>query len=267
MLMIRSVCILGSGNVATHLASAFYEAGLKIDCVYSKTLKHARELALKYNALYTCELKDACVHSTDLIVVSVKDDAIKDLVLELDNTETLIVHTAGSISIEELSKFKNNGVFYPLQTFSKSKTILLQEVPFLLEANSCENMVLLEELARKITKKVFKIDSESRLKVHLAAVFACNYTNYMWLAAHEILQETNLDFSVFSALLHETLEKAIAMKPYSAQTGPAKRGDLNVIHKHLAVLSNNPELQNLYSLISSSIFDYFNKEKGKNGEF
>jgi predicted short-subunit dehydrogenase-like oxidoreductase (DUF2520 family) len=145
------------------------------------------------------------------------------------------------------------GVFYPLQTFSRQKAVNVSEIPFFIEGSDDEVTTLLMSLAERLTDKVYKADSKQRATLHIAAVFACNFANHLWGISADILAQSGYSFDVFKPLLQETLRKAFEMGPTAAQTGPAKRGDMNVINGHLAKLDG--DRHELYELITKMILN------------
>lgn len=250
----NGIVILGAGNVATHLSSALYHSGYHIKCVYSKTIGAAKSLAQKFGAHYTNEINHIPVDA-DLYFIAVKDEIIPEIVKYLDLKDEIIVHTAGSVHIDIFKdKFQNYGVFYPLQTFSKNRELDFSNIPICVEANSKELENKLFDLAVSLSKSVQVINSEKRKKLHLAAVFACNFANYMYSAATNILEDTGLSFDLLKPLIKETANKAIDCEPKKAQTGPAIRNDQSVIQMHLEMLKEYPEFKDLYKLISEGIY-------------
>jgi len=252
--------LIGSGKVATHLAKAFIQAGHELKGVYSKTFQNAKELADQTGSR-AYEKIDDLSQEVDVWIVSVKDDAINEIADKLNVGNALVVHTAGSVNVNIFKRFNNYGVFYPLQTFSKTKTVDFSNIPLLLEANSSTNLELLMKLGTSISENCREVNSEQRKKVHIAAVFACNFTNYMFSLSEQVLKENNLDFDLLKPLISETIEKAMEIGPQNAQTGPAIRNDVNVIENHLHLLESNPKLKDLYSYLSSSIFEFFKKNE------
>lgn len=254
-----NISLIGSGNVATHISLALKSAGHEILSVYSRNLENAKELAVKVGATPTNRLGEIA-NKSEILIISIKDDAIENLVLELELENILVAHTAGSVPMNVLGRFQNHGVFYPLQTFTKDKNTDFNEVPMLLEANNEPNLSILKKLAESISRKVEQVDSVQRKKVHVAAVFASNFVNYMFSISNAILSKESLSFELFEPLLKETLNKAFQLGPEKAQTGPALRNDTEVIKSHLDLLADDPNKQNLYSLLSSSIFEYYKKK-------
>ncbi|NOQ25131.1 MAG: DUF2520 domain-containing protein [Bacteroidales bacterium] len=258
----NGIVVLGAGNVATHLSIALSKAGFFIKCIYSKTTESAKELALKVDSLYTNELSQI-PDKADLYIIAVKDEIIEEMIKHLDLKYGMIVHTAGSISIDIFeNQFKNYGVFYPLQTFSKSRKINFSNIPICIEASNKQLESKLLNLANCLTNSVSLINSEKRKMLHLSAVFACNFANHMYSAATEILDQSGVSFDLLKPLIIETVQKAIDSNPIKAQTGPAVRNDKNVIQKHLEMLKDNPEFEKIYRFVSESIF-ILNQKKGK----
>ena len=253
---IRTIVVIGSGNVATHLSLAFYNAGLKILQIYSRNLDHAKLLANKLNASYTSDLS-GLAENADLYLFAISDSAIQSVLDKKDWKGKLLVHTAGSISISIFKAFSENfGVIYPLQTFSKIRIIDISSIPFFIEANSSVTLDHLKKLVCKISKNASAISFEDRLILHLAAVFANNFSNHMFTIAADILEKHKLPIKYLHPLIQETSMKAIEVGPVSAQTGPAVRNNIEIIQKHITLLENEPELQNLYKFISENIIKY-----------
>lgn len=235
------IAIIGRGNVAGHLAEAL--AG-KADAVVVNP--HTLE-----------ELPD----DADIILISVNDDAIREVALKCvvtlgNHANTLIAHTSGSVGIEVLNGCSDKtGVFYPLQTFSRNVPLEYHEIPFFIEGSDTEASDRLADLARMISGHVYEADSDKRRRLHIAAVFACNFSNYLVSVADTLLQEQDMDYRVLLPLLKETVRKLEKVSPADAQTGPAARGDRKVITKHLQALSPHPDFRQIYSLLSESIIN------------
>lgn len=250
---IKNIVLIGAGNVATQLACAFDNAGFQISQVYSRTTESAEKLGGDLNTGFTTDL-NAIVSDADLYIVSVSDDAVKPLANNLFLGDKLVVHTSGSISIDEIKQMSDNyGVFYPLQTFSKTRKADFKSIPICIEANFGESEKLLIELGRSISNDVRRIKTEERKRIHLAAVFACNFPNFMYTIAEEILKKNKLDFELLKPLIEETAAKVQTIDPYDAQTGPAKRGDETIMNQHLELLKEYPGFKEIYKLMSSEI--------------
>lgn len=253
--MIKKITIIGSGNVATILSKVFVNKGFSINQVFSKSKINAEILIEKLAANQQIKITDNIAEiddTSDIYIVCVKDDAIATVVNQILFKDKLIVHTSGSVDITVFNGFNQFGVFYPLQTFSKDKDTDVANVPFCIEGNTNQTTQLLIDLASSISKKVYEINSEQRKTLHLAAVFACNFTNYMYSIAEEITTKNNINFEVLKPLIQETAKKIEFQSPKEAQTGPAKRKDQQTINKHLAMLENNPNKE-LYKLITDLI--------------
>lgn len=247
------ITILGSGNVATHLGEAFSKAGHRINQVYSRTEAHARALAGQLGAEAISDL-DRLDTRVPLFIIAVSDDAITSVVGRLpQGLQGMVVHTSGTTSIAALSGQHRYGVLYPLQTFSKAKEIDFRAVPLALEASDSEGMALLASLAKTLSDTVFPCDSTQRLSLHVAAVFACNFTNHLYAVAAAILARKGLPFDLIKPLVMETAEKVQALHPLEAQTGPAVRNDRDTMGKHLEFLRDDAEWKHLYEMLSVAI--------------
>ncbi len=250
-----SVVFIGAGNLATNLAKALYWKGFRIVQIYSRTEESAQSLAQIVEAEYTTDLA-AVTEDAQLYIVSLKDTALVELLPKLvaGKKNALWVHTAGSIPMTVWEGYAERfGVFYPMQTFSKQREVDFRGIPIFVESNSEEDTQFLKDIASALSEKVYEATSDQRKSLHLAAVFTCNFTNHMYALATELLKKYQLPFEVMLPLIDETARKVHELEPRAAQTGPAIRYDENVIDGHLQMLANEPEMQELYRLISQSI--------------
>lgn len=252
---IGSVTIIGTGNVAFHLGTALFAKGIRIAGVVGRIVSETEKMCEVWN---TQRVSDPSNIDTDLALVCVPDDAVKEVVERIPS-HVKIAYTSGSVLLGSLSGRSSIGVFYPLQTFSKNKEVDIFEVPFLIEADSEIFAQELFDLAWKISRKVTFADSDTRRIYHLAAVWINNFTNHMAYQAHEILEGHQLDFKLLLPLLNETVNKLNELDPYSAQTGPARRGDLQTIRKHEDLQEGIQK--ELYSLITRSILETYKDDK------
>lgn len=248
--MIERVNIIGAGNVATHLLSKLSHT-CKISSIFSRDFTKAAALAQKVKGVPIDNLKAIDLHA-DLTIIAVKDDAIVEVLSQLPKSLP-IVHTSGSRGVEVMQAFANYGILYPLQTFSKNRPLEIGEIPFFIEASSS---VFLEKIERfcktHLSENVSYSDSHKRSVIHLAAVFASNFTNHLLTEAQCILDTENIPLSVLEPLMLETIQKAFALGPKITQTGPAARSDQKVIDKQIATLKED-DLKSIYELISKRI--------------
>ncbi len=250
------ICIIGSGNVATHLARAWHAAGVEIRAVCSPTPGHAEALADGVGAKAFHSLESLPVAAA--YVLCVKDDALPAvaarLVAQLPAKGALVAHTAGSVGLGALpASGCGRAVIYPLQTFTKGRELDLSRVPFLVEGGTEDALRKAEWLAGRISRDVRPLDSEGRRKLHLAAVFANNFTNHCLALAERLAAEAGLDGSLLRPILRETLRKAETMPAREAQTGPAVRWDETVMRRQHDALAARPEAQAVYDAVSRSI--------------
>ena len=249
------IALIGAGNVATCLGPRLKEAGHEITAVYSRTVESARILADRLGATFTTDLK--AVSASDAAIVMLKDDALKELAPAIADSlkDSLLLHTAGSVPMDiwYTAGAMKYGVLYPMQTFSKTSVIDWSQVPLFIEGSSDQTLNSIKELALTVSPDVTVLSSEGRKKLHLAAVFTCNFSNHMYAIAEQLLADEGVPFRVMLPLVRETARKVETMSPKDAQTGPAIRGDRKVIDEHLALLKDNPEFAELYRLISTDI--------------
>jgi len=256
----NTIVLIGAGNVATQLGIALQEKGFPIVQVYSHTLDSAKKLGDKLSADYTADIKQLR-QNAEIYIFALKDSVLPEILEEMPPVDGLWVHTAGSVPLD-IFKGKNGnrcGILYPLQTFSKTRKASFDSIPFFIEANYPEDENLLEKVASTLSNKVIHLSSEKRKQLHLAAVFACNFTNHMYVSAAKILEKHDLNWEFLLPLIQETANKVNELHPKTAQTGPAIRYDQNVINKHLEMLKDEPDKQELYKLLSQSI----HKEQSK----
>jgi len=255
MAEIKNIVIIGAGNVGTGLACAFSDVGCNIVQVVGRREEAVATLAEMFNADHTLSFKDV-TKGQDLYLMALPDRAMSEILPQLGLTNELLVHTSGSVPMDILSSFSDNiGVFYPLQTFTRDRKIDLGEVPLLVEANRIDGEDVLLELGKKLSTHVEVADSAQRQLLHIAAVFASNFSNHMYDIARQLMLDNGFDFELLIPLIKETAAKAVEMEPDQAQTGPALRKDMQVIENHLELLKNMPEVQKLYQQISKNIID------------
>lgn len=250
---IRNAVIIGAGNVATHLVNALSHT-IKIKQIYSRDIKHAMFAAKGIVNCTAINNLDKIDPTADIYIISVKDDAISNIVETACRRcpDKLWVHTSGSIPISVFDGYANRyGVLYPLQTFSRDVYVNISEVPFFIEGNDLNTEQEISTFAKLLSPLIYIADSDCRRRIHAAAVFACNLTNHLWSISNDILTEGGLSFDILAPLLQATLTKAINVSPYNAQTGPARRGDIGTMQKHLQIL--NHENQEIYKMLSKSI--------------
>lgn len=250
----KDITLIGSGNVSYHLCKTLSDLGFQIK-IFARNKLSAQEFVAEFNVELIStieELKD------QLVLVCVSDASISSIISALDDSNR-IAYTSGNQDLNSLVKRKNLGVFYPLQTFSKEREVNLFDVPFLIEANNSYFTQELFDLAWQISKKVEFADSQKRKSIHIAAVFANNFTNHLLFQAKKLLEEKEIDWSLLHPLIQETILKAIELGPENSQTGPAKRNDLNTIENQLEQL--NPELKQIYLNLSNSILENYGHKK------
>lgn len=247
------VVLVGSGNVATHIALALQAAKIKVVQVWSRQISNAQLLANQINSTAIANLYEIDKEA-DFCIVSIKDDAIPSISEQLAGFKGIIVHTSGAVNITVFEEhFKKHGVLYPLQTFSLNKEVDFKKVPVCIEANSNEVLQAINDLAVQLSEKVLVVTSEKRSILHLTAVFACNFTNHLYALSSEVLAEHELDFDLIRPLILETAAKVQYALPKEVQTGPAIRNDEQTMRKHEELLLAQPQLLTIYQILSESI--------------
>lgn len=245
----KTVNIIGAGNVAYHLYKALKKADkYKLQNVAVRSLEKAKSFVDEYLLVDDVAL----LKKADITIISVTDSAIESISMLIPYTGSLVVHTSGTTAMNVIDNKHKKGVFYPLQTFSKSKEIDFKSIPLCLEAESDDDLKNLKDLANSLSSKVYEISSQQRKSLHVAAVFVSNFTNHMYAIGEDICTKNNVSFDVLKPLIKETANKIEYLNPKDAQTGPAIRHDDKTLNAHKEFLSNN--LQNeIYQLITKSI--------------
>lgn len=241
-----SVVILGSGNVAYHLAKAFLNTeNVIVKQIYARSIEQIQEF--QHATSITDDI--SLLVAADVYILAISDNSISEVSSHLQNK--FVVHTSGSVAMNSLQNSGRKGVFYPLQSFSKNKQVDFNTIPFCLETETHEDYQLLETLAKTIGTKIYPINSLQRSKLHVAAVFVNNFVNHMYTIGNDICNTYNVPFEVLLPLIEETASKISTISPKDAQTGPAKRNDTETISRHLETL--NESQKEVYKLITKSI--------------
>lgn len=230
-----NIVIIGKGNVATNLHYAFMKKGIACQMVSSREGLD--------------QLPQANVY-----IYAVRDEALAGVVAQVVGREkSLHLHTSGSMAMSVFGADKPHaGIFYPFQTFSKARLIEdFSTVPVFFEARGIDDISAVYSLALTITSHVYETSQHDRERLHVAGVYACNFTNLMYTMAAELLRNTHVPFSALLPLIDETAAKIHSLAPQDAQTGPARRNDENVMNHHISLL--NEEQRTVYQLLSEEI--------------
>ena len=240
--------IIGSGNVAWHMAKAFKEAGIDVIQLYGRNEQDLKKLSSEINVEYsTDQLKQA-----DFYLICTSDKAIAEVSKQIPYEQALVAHTSGSLSRDVLEGPYRKACFYPLQTFSKSRKLDYSKIPLFVDAGWESDNILLTVLANKISTNVMRINHEQRKQMHLSAVFACNFVNHLYAQAEIICKQNDIPFNYLLPLIEETADKIKTISPKDAQTGPAARNDQNVIRFQENLIDNDNQL-NIYKILTESI--------------
>ena len=252
------ISFIGAGRVAYHLAKALGSQH-QIVQICSRTFENAEWISLQVQAQAISNFENINA-DIDLMIIAVSDQSIKSVIEQISPflKDVCIVHTSGSTHLNALAKTHDKcGVFYPLQTFSLEREIDWENTPLFIEATKKKDLENLFDIANSLSNKVYSYNSEQRLSLHLAAVFACNFSNYCYDMAKQIVDAKHVDFSLLYPLIQETANKAVANNPKDMQTGPAMRGDENIIQMHTNMLMQDQraDLKSVYQLLSQQILE------------
>lgn len=246
------ITIIGYGNVAQHLIHAFQQSDdISIQQVFARNAEQNLHQNPELNFVSNWDQ----LIPADVFIIAVSDDSIAEVSAHLLLKNQLVVHTSGSVALEQISSQNRRGVFYPLQTFTKGKTVDFKAIPICIETEFSADLEILKKLAQAISGKMHIINSQQRRALHVAAVFVNNFTNHMYTLGSEICQENQVPFSILESLIAETASKITTLTPVEAQTGPAKRNDQQTISTHLDFLKGNEIRQNIYQILTQSIQD------------
>ena len=242
------IVLIGSGNVAFHLAKAFTEAQIPVSQIFGRNTTELQKISEQFSIPFSAKT----LAEADLYIISVSDSSIAEVSALIKNENALVAHTSGSVSREALSGNYRKSVFYPLQTFSKSKNLDYSKIPFFIDAENENDEEILKNLASKISKNVMIANDEKRKYIHLTAVFACNFVNHLYARAKEISDSQGIPFDYFLPLIDETTQKIHELEPKLAQTGPAIRNDEKVLKLHESLLTDEEKLK-IYKTLNESI--------------
>lgn len=249
---IKTVSFVGAGNVANHLAKAFFEKGIKICQILNRSLDSANELAEKVDADALTDFNN--LKEVDCVIVATPDDTIPGIFRKLSHFNSILAHTSGINGIEfENIELKRSAYIYPLQSFKHEYKLNLSAVPFFVAAQNDKDKQYLIELVEIISSNVHQVPLDVKQKLHLSAVMLNNFVNHLFGLTYHFLKKDNIDFEYLKPIIETTIHRAIKSDPLRIQTGPAIRNDESTINKHLQLLRDFPELQSLYRELSQSI--------------
>lgn len=258
MLQFGKIAIIGAGNVSYTLCKLLKNRGIEPFCVLVRNPEKAKKMHEDLGVEVVSDYEK--VLESDLTIISVKDDAISDVATHLVDYKGLVVHTSGTKSSELLNKSMRYGVFYPLQTISKEREFSFRDTPFLIYANSPDDVEFLSRFAKQFSNKVLFCDDEQRKVFHLVAVFVSNFTNVMLGIGDKLLKKNGTSLDVVRPLVMEMMHKSFEISPEQALTGPARRGDFATIGEHEKMLSDSPEELAIYKIMTDYIIENYQKK-------
>lgn len=237
-----NIVLVGYGNVGTHLKNALTEVGYDVLLAWNRS----------------CGISLKALPEADVYIIAVKDDALEDVAKQMSGNipdDAVVLHTAGTLPLSLITPyFRHSGVLYPMQTFSRNKAVEMKSVPFFVEGVDAEADAVARELAESLSDSVYELSSEQRRHLHLSAVWACNFVNHCYAQSASVLSEIGVPFSVMLPLIDETARKVHEMPPADAQTGPAARGDENVMQMQMQLIKDD-NVRELYRRMSNSIMN------------
>ncbi|MBE0648343.1 MAG: DUF2520 domain-containing protein [Bacteroidales bacterium] len=253
---IKNIVILGAGNVAAHLSQALAAKGFDITQIYSRTEEKGRRLAALLGTGYAGSVKDINPDA-DLYIMALSDTALSEIAMQFNVDQGIVVHTSGSVGMDVLKDCSNyTGVVYPLQTFREGNQIPFDAIPVCVEASDSDVEERLLDLAGRLSTNVRVLNSGQRKILHLTAVFASNFTNYLYTIAEDLLLQNDIPFDLLEPLIMRTAANASHSNLFSLQTGPAVRGDTAILESHMELLSGDKAYKEIYELISKQIIQH-----------
>lgn len=244
------ISVIGYGNVAQHLIHAFMQnPSIQIEQVF---VRQPEKISYLQPSIKVVSEWSQLIPS-DIFIIAVLDDAIAEVSANLPLKNQLVVHTSGSVDLEQISNHNRRGVFYPLQTFTRNKMVDFTTIPICIESEFSADLEILKNLAVAISGKIYIINSQQRKALHVAAVFVNNFVNHLYQIGSDICRENQIPFLILESLITETASKITNLSPKEAQTGPAKRNDERTIATHISFLEQNEMHQNIYKLLTQSI--------------
>lgn len=247
------IVIIGSGNVGYQLAWHLHNSGHQIVQVFSRHLPSAKWIGNLMDIPCTDSYREID-QEADIYLVTVKDDAIGEVASQLKLNDQVIAHTSGSVPGSVLKDVsKNFGIFYPLQTLSRNVSVDFSVIPICVDASNAHTLAILRDLASSLSSKIIEVNDEQRFAIHVAAVFANNFTNHLFSISQMILERSGLSFEIFKPLISETVRKIQNHDPLNVQTGPAVRRDHKTIENHLEYLKHDGRFAEIYKMLSDDI--------------
>lgn len=249
------ISIIGAGKVGLNMFETLRKKkDVKLVSLFNRSIE--KILHYRKKVFITNNINE--IKKSDIYIISTKDDSIKKISEKIIGRDGLIVHTSGSTEMKILSIHKNFGVFYPLQTLTEGKIADFKKIPICVEANNEINYKILKKLTKITGSKYYQVDSKQRIALHVSAVFACNFTNYLFSKAYDICRSNKIPFDILFPLIRETLGKIEENNPSEIQTGPAIRKDLSTIKKHLNFI-NSKNSKKIYSILTQEIIKNYGK--------
>jgi predicted short-subunit dehydrogenase-like oxidoreductase (DUF2520 family) len=248
-----TIALIGYGNLGQHLHAALE---VLVDYKVTQICSPSQALETRNGVIYRASTNQ--LTPVDIYLIAVKDDVIESVSLQLP-PDAFLVHTSGAQPLSIIAKQSRRGVLYPLQSFSRDTPVAFKQIPLFIEASNQQDLDVLMNLAKKLSDRVMPLDSKGRFQLQLGGVLVNNFVNHLYCQAADLLAQHQLPFDLLHPLIMETAQKVLRIDPKQAQTGPAKRKDLNTIEAHLAVLTDENQ-QEIYKLLSRSIGAYDDKK-------
>lgn len=247
------IAILGAGNVGYHFAWHLHNAGHRIVQIFSRHLPSAKFIGNLMDIPCTTTVSEI-TGEAEIYLICVNDDSIGEVSAQLQLGDKIVAHTSGAVPMKILQGVSSNyGIFYPLLTLLRNISVDFSVMPICLNGANDHTTNILTDLAGTLTKNIVVVDDEKRLAIHIAAVFANNFTNYLYSVSQIILEKAGLSFEILKPLINETVRKIQNHDPLNVQTGPAIRNDDHTIERHLEYLNQDGKFSEVYKILTANI--------------
>ena len=247
------IVIIGSGNIATFYGVRFKENGHQIVQVLSPNLEHAQTLA----AQLQCEAIQDYNHlnkEAEVYILGVRDNILYELGTTLKLPGKYIIYGAGAVPLSVLESISEHIIcLWCMFSVQKNKLPTQRQFPVIYNALSENDQTLALQWASMLSDAPYLLSDHQKARTHLTAVFVNNFTNHLYAIAHQLMAESNIDFSLLMPMIQDTAQKIQYELPEKLQTGPAVRNDTHTLNEQMNQLEEHPYFQMVYKALSDSI--------------
>ena len=255
--------LVGTGNMAWFLSKNLQATGSRCMGVFGRNKTEATTLAAALNAPILHQLFHIREGMANCCIIAVADSAVAEVAAKIPLTETVMIHTSGSLALDVIPSY-NSAALWCIYSIVKNNFPLHRNIPVICEAGTTKAFETVKNIAATFTDIIQQASWHQRQYLHLAAVMSNNFINHLLAVSSEICIENNIPFELLNPIIEQTFQRIQNTNPKETQTGPAKRGDKNTLQRHLLLLQQHPEWQQLYKSISDSIENMYKLPEKKN---